>query len=69
MAQQPLSVVIPAYNVDHFIAEMLESALNRTYSHREIIAVDDGSTDDTEQVVHPTRDEPATSGRRIPERA
>jgi len=48
-----VSVVIPAYNAGAYIAETLESALGQTYAHREIIVVDDGSTDDTPRRVEP----------------
>ncbi|MGI0086690.1 MAG: glycosyltransferase [Nitrosotalea sp.] len=40
-----VSIVIPVYNVQEFIQECVESALNQTYREIEIIAVDDGSTD------------------------
>ena len=46
-----VSVVIPAYNAGATIAETLASALGQTYRDLEIIAVDDGSTDDTAAVV------------------
>jgi len=48
-----VSIVIPAYNAAPFIAETLESALAQTHAHREVIVVDDGSTDDTESRVAP----------------
>ncbi len=46
-----VSVVIPNYNYGRFLGEAIESALGQTYPHREIIVVDDGSTDESETVL------------------
>src|ERR1039458_5684307 len=42
-----VSIIIPAYNAERWIGSALESALNQTWPHTEIIVVDDGSSDNT----------------------
>lgn len=45
------SIIIPTYNRALFIEKTVSTALQQTYSDFEIIIVDDGSTDNTEEVV------------------
>ena len=50
--QLPLvSLIIPTYNGEAFLAEALDSAISQTYPHLEIILSDDGSTDKTLEIA------------------
>ena len=51
LADPLITVVIPNYNNSGFLIECLESVLNQTYGNKEIILIDDGSTDNSLQVV------------------
>ena len=45
-----ISIIIPVYNVEKYICRCLDSILNQTFQDFEIIAVDDGSTDQSGQI-------------------
>lgn len=51
MSQPQISVIIPSYNCDRFLPEAIDSALAQTYQNREILVIDDGSTDQTSAVL------------------
>lgn len=47
-----ISVILPCYNVSPYVARAIESLLNQIYTNIEIIAVDDGSTDETLTILN-----------------
>jgi glycosyltransferase involved in cell wall biosynthesis len=51
-----ITVVIPTYNRGLLLRKAVASVLAQTYTHWELIVVDDGSTDDTAEIIHSLKD-------------
>lgn len=51
MSQPLVSVCIPAYNAEKYIAAALDSVLNQSYPHLEVVVVNDGSKDSTGNIL------------------
>jgi glycosyltransferase involved in cell wall biosynthesis len=56
MRDYQITVVIPTYNHGRYVVEAVESALRQTVRTQQIIVVDDGSTDDTQERLKPYLD-------------
>ena len=46
-----VSIIIPVYNSAQFLKDSIESVLNQTYSNIEIICINDGSTDNSLEIL------------------
>ncbi|HTH81505.1 MAG TPA: glycosyltransferase family A protein [Mucilaginibacter sp.] len=46
-----VSIIIPVYNAEKYLAECIESAINQTWLHKEIIIIDDGSVDNSLKIA------------------
>lgn len=51
MTECDVTVIIPAFNAGKFLEEALQSVIKQTYSSLEVIIINDGSSDDTEDIV------------------
>lgn len=51
-----VSVLMPAYNAALFLKESIESILNQTYKNFELIIINDGSSDHTEEIINSYKD-------------
>ena len=46
-----ISIIIPCYNVQNYIEQCLDSIINQTYFNLEMICINDGSTDNTLDIL------------------
>ena len=51
MESEKVSIIMPAYNAEKTIKKAIESVINQTYENIELIIIDNGSTDNTKQII------------------
>ncbi|HJE45710.1 glycosyltransferase family 2 protein [Levilactobacillus namurensis] len=47
-----ISIVVPVYNVEHYLLKCLDSLAKQTYKNIEVLLIDDGSTDDSKAICY-----------------
>jgi glycosyltransferase involved in cell wall biosynthesis len=50
-SQPIVSIIVVNYNYDRFLCEAIDSAIKQTYPHTEVVVVDDGSTDNSGEII------------------
>lgn len=50
--QDKISIIIPVYNGELYLSQCIDSILKQTYTNFEIIIINDGSTDSTNNIIH-----------------
>lgn len=49
--KKKVSIIIPCYNQGKYVQEAIESALNQTYKNIEIVCINDGSSDNSSEII------------------
>ena len=57
MIEGLVSIIMPSWNTDRFMAETIQSVIDQTYTNWELLIVDDCSTDNTDEVVASFKDD------------
>lgn len=60
MKNNLISIIIPTYNRAAYLYESITSALEQTHTNIEVIVIDDGSTDDTREIIYSLQDQRVT---------
>lgn len=56
LVKELVSVIVPCYNAENFIKGFIDQIINQTYQNIELILVNDGSTDRTEEIILANQD-------------
>ena len=51
MEKELISIIVPVYNVENYLERCLQSLINQTYKNIEIVCINDGSTDNSLNIL------------------